>query len=68
MESSCGGHSFSGRGNDDACVLNFGLGGEFLIGKHDELREGRLEEAFEREAKFGCEYCDGGEALLGEGV
>ena len=68
MESSCGGHSFGGRRNDDACVLNFGLGGEFLVGEDIEFWQGGFEKALEGEAELGAEEDGGDEALLGHGV
>ena len=53
---------------DDADVLDFGLGGEFLVGEDMDLREGGLKEALEGEAEFGAENDGWQQALLGHGI
>ena len=60
--------SLPDRGRDDADVLDFGLGGEFLVGEDIDLRQRRFEEAFEGEAEFRAENHGGEEALLGHRV
>lgn len=59
-----GRHAFGGWRNDNADVLDFGLCGEFLVGKDDEFGQGGFEEAFEGETQLGGENGDGGEALF----